>query len=270
MVYGLERKVAIVTGASRGLGKAMAMALCDAGAKVILASPEEDLLTQLAHEIERSHGRGSALAVRTDITNRADCEHVRDVALEHFGSIDILINNARRPQRGPGLPLTGNTLPIWETDPNIWQDAIRVNVNGTFLITHILLPEMMARNWGRIINITTSFDTLQRKHNSPYGVSKAALEAATMIWAQDLAGTGVTCNSLLPGGMVKTDDDPNRASPRGALLSVDVMNDLALFLSSPLSDGITGGRFVGKLWNKDLPMLEAANAARELPVFRQS
>ena len=109
---------------------------------------------------------------------------------------------------------------------------------------------------------------MQRRHNSPYGVTKAALEAATMIWSQDLAGTGVTCNSLIPGGRVET--DPSRSAPAGRTLSpVDIMNAAAVWLASPLSDGVTGRRFVGQLWDAGLPPGEAAARAIEPPVLRE-
>jgi 3-oxoacyl-[acyl-carrier protein] reductase len=110
---------------------------------------------------------------------------------------------------------------------------------------------------------------MQRGHNSPYGVTKAALEAATMIWAQDLEGTGVTVNSLIPGG--SCDSDPDRPPPKGGrkLLPVDIMNPLVVWLASDLSDGKTGGRYVGKLWDASLPPSEAAERAREAPVLRE-
>jgi 3-oxoacyl-[acyl-carrier protein] reductase len=167
------------------------------------------------------------------------------------------------------LPANGNSLPLWETDPAVWQDAVRINVNGTFLISHVLAPHMIASGFGRIVNISTSLDTMQRRHNSPCGVTKAALEAATMIWAQDLEGTGVTCNSLLPGGMVKTDDDSNRSSSRGKPLPVHIMNAPAIWLASRASDGVTGQRFVAIGWDASLPAVEAARRAREEPVLRQ-
>jgi 3-oxoacyl-[acyl-carrier protein] reductase len=110
---------------------------------------------------------------------------------------------------------------------------------------------------------------MQRKHNSPYGVTKAALEAATLIWAQDLEGSGVTCNSLLPGGSVNTgyDDAYVKAQPK-ALLDVGVMDEAVVFLASPLSDDMNGCRVNGSLWRRDLDPRAAAHHACEAPVLR--
>lgn len=263
----LDGRVIVVTGASRGLGRAMANALAAAGARVALASPETELLRETAADIETRYGEGHALAVPTDITKRADCERAIAESLRRFGGLHVLINNARRPHRGPGLPPEGNQLPFWESDPEIWQETVHVNVNGSFLITHAVAPHLIRQGWGRIINVTTSLDTMQRKHNSPYGVTKAALEAATSIWAQDLEGTGVTVNSLIPGGMV--DSDPDRPPrPGRKMLPIDIMNKAAIWLCSPRSDGKTGGRYVGKLWDDGLPLDETSKGALEPSVLR--
>ncbi len=266
MGIDLQNRVAVITGASRGLGRAMAIGLAEAGARVVLASPESAGLRSAAAEI----GADRALAVPTDITVKADCQRLIGEALDRFGALDVLINNARRPHRGPGLPPNGNSLPFWESDPDIWMETVKVNVSGTFLLSHLVAPHLIRQGWGRIVNLTTSLDTMQRPRNSPYGVTKAALEAATMIWAQDLAGTGVTVNSLIPGGAC--DSDPERPAGRGhsKLLPVDVMNPLAVWLASDLSDGQTGGRYVGKLWNAALPPSEAAARCLEPPVLRAS
>ena len=265
----LKDRVVVVTGASRGLGRAMALGLAKAGARLVLASPEGKLLHEAAAEIETACGRGCALAVAADITNKADCQTVLTTALEKFGGLHVLVNNARRPHRGPGLPADGNSLVFWESNPEIWQETVQVNVNGTFLISHVIAPHLIKQGWGRIINLTTSLDTMQRGHNSPYGVTKAALEAATMIWAQDLDGTGVTVNSLIPGG--SCDSDPDRPPPKAGrkLLPVDIMNPLVVWLASDLSDGKSGGRYVGKLWDPSLPPNQAAERAREAPVLRE-
>ena len=102
--------------------------------------------------------------------------------------------------RGPGIPAHGNSLPVFETDPDIYRESVMVNVVGTFNMTRAALPHMMAAGAGKIINLTTSLRNFYQTRNSPYGVTKAAEESETAIWAADLAESGVTVNSLLPGG----------------------------------------------------------------------
>jgi 3-oxoacyl-[acyl-carrier protein] reductase len=263
----LDGRVVIVTGGSRGLGRAMAQALAESGAKVVVAAPasESDQLGQVVGEIDAATEPGTAYAVAADIVDPGDCERLVRATVRHFGGLHVLINNARRLHRGPGLPPEGNSLPVHETDPAIWRETVTVNVNGTFNMTRAVLPTLMKQKWGRIINITTSLGTMQRRHNSPYGVTKAALEAATLIWAQDLAGTGVTVNSLIPGG--SCDTDPDRP-PAPHLLPVTIMNPAVVWLASPLSDGHTGQRFVGKLWDTTKSPDQASAGALEPPVLR--
>jgi 3-oxoacyl-[acyl-carrier protein] reductase len=264
----LNDRVAVVTGASRGLGRAMARALAAAGARVVLASPEAAALAEVAGEIEQRHGKGRALPLTTDITRRADCERVLAESLRHFGGLHVLVNNARRLHRGPGLPAKGNSLPFWESNADIWQETIQVNINGTFLITHALAPHLIRQGWGRIVILTTSLGTMQRRNNSPYGVTKAALEAAAMIWAQDLAGTGVTVNSLIPGGTVDVGDSSRPLRANQTMLPIDILDRAIVWLASDLSDGKTGGRYVGKNWDGSLRPSEAAERALEAAVLR--
>src|SRR6266849_2846298 len=122
---------------------------------------------------------------------------------------------------------------------------IDTNVTGPFLMSRAVAPGMIARGWGRIINISVSRETMQRRGFSPYGPSKAALESLTVIWAQDLAGTGVTVNALLPGGATDTGMVPADIAPqlRKQLLHPDIMIPPLLWLVSEEASGVTGGRF---------------------------
>jgi 3-oxoacyl-[acyl-carrier protein] reductase len=131
----------------------------------------------------------------------------------------------------------------------------------------VVAPHLIRNGWGRIVNINTSLGGLSQSRNSPYGVTKAALESVTLIFAADLAGTGVTVNTLLPGGACDT--DPNRLpDPKLKLLPVDIMNPAIVWLASRHSDGKTGGRYIGRLWNASLPPNEAAAGAYTETVFR--
>jgi len=143
----------------------------------------------------------------------------------------------------------------------------RINVIGTFFMTRAAVDHFLGQGKGKIINITTSVRHFYRKHESPYGVTKAGLEASTQIWARDLESKNISVNSLLPGG--STDTDPNRqGKPGEVLLAGDIMNPLLIWLASTQSDGVTGCRFVGNKWDSLLPPVQAAQAAREEPVFR--
>jgi 3-oxoacyl-[acyl-carrier protein] reductase len=131
---------------------------------------------------------------------------------------------------------------------------------------------MLRGGFGRIINITTSLPTMQRRNNSPYGVTKAAIEAETLIWAQELNGTGVTVNSLIPGGAADTafvhEASRKELTAMGRpLLPPSVMVPPIVWLASRMSDGTTGARFVGKLWDDRLAPSDAAAKAREPSVL---
>jgi 3-oxoacyl-[acyl-carrier protein] reductase len=268
----LDGTVAIVTGAARGLGEAMAAGLVRAGANVVFADRDGVALAQATSAVAGQPNCGTGLGVVCDITSRADCERVVAQTIEQFGAVHVLVNNAAMGQVHLERSPNTRSLKFWESDPDIWQRVIVTNVNGTFLMARTAVPHMLKGAFGRIVNITTSLATMQRRNNSPYGVTKAAIEAETLIWAQELAGSGVTVNSLIPGGAADTGfvHEASRkelAAMGRILLPPSVMVPPILWLASRLSDGITGARFVGKLWDDALPPHEAAEKAREPSVL---
>jgi len=153
---------------------------------------------------------------------------------------------------------------FWQTDPAAWGMIIDTNVNGPFLMARAVVPHMLQQRWGRIINISMNHQTMCRAGFSPYGPSKAALESETIIWAQDLAGTGVTVNALLPGGATDTGMIPDGIAPeaRSRLLDPAIMVPPLLWLASPAADQVTGDRFVATLWDSSLPPEQASERAR--------
>lgn len=268
----LDGTVAIVTGAARGLGQAMAVGLARAGANVVFADVDGAALDGAIASIKDQPNCGAALGMPCDITSRADCERVVAETVQRFGALHVLVNNAAMGQVHLEKSPHTKSLKFWESDPDIWQRVIVTNVNGTFLMARSAVPAMLASGFGRIVNITTSLSTMQRRNNSPYGVTKAAIEAETLIWSQELAGTGVTVNSLIPGGAADTDfvhqsSRRELAAMGRSLLPPLVMVSPVLWLASRLSDGVTGARFVGKLWDDALPPSEAAQKAREASVL---
>jgi 3-oxoacyl-[acyl-carrier protein] reductase len=262
----LEGRVIIMTGADRGLGRAMTLGLAEKGARMVLASPALDDLKAVAAEVEALAGPGRALAVKTDITDLGSCENCLNETLEEFGALHVLINNARRFHRGPDLPVSGNSLLFWETNPQIYKESVEVNVTGTFFMSRTVAPYFIEQGDGKIINLVTSMRNYYGHKNSPYGVTKAAIDSETQIWAKDLADTGVTVNSLLPGGSCDSDEKREK-TPGRVLLPVDVMNPVLVWMCSDRSDGVTGGRFNGSLWDAGLDPNAAAAGCMEAPPF---
>jgi 3-oxoacyl-[acyl-carrier protein] reductase len=154
---------------------------------------------------------------------------------------------------------------FWEVDSDTWRTIVDTNVNGPFLMAKAAVPHMVRQRWGRVINITMNHDTMRRAGFSPYGPSKAALESETLIWAQDLAGTGVTVNGLLPGGATDTGMIPDGVpeTVRRQLLRPEVMVEPLLWLASEAAASITGTRLNAARWDSALPAERAAAAALE-------
>jgi len=269
----LDGRVALVTGAAAGLGRAMAQALVRAGANVVFADINAGATGGAVAEVAFREGCGKAMGMPCDITRKDDCERTVAETLRLFGGLHILVNNAGKgPAHLEAAPGT-KSLRFWESDADVWRQIIETNVVGTYFMARGAAPALIASGWGRIVNVTTSLSTMQRRENSPYGVSKTAIEAETLIWAQDLAGTGVTVNSLIPGGAVNTDfvSDLGKQQARATgrpLLEPEVMIAPMLWLASTLSDGITGKRYVGKDWNPQAPIEEALRSALEPSVLR--
>jgi NAD(P)-dependent dehydrogenase (short-subunit alcohol dehydrogenase family) len=254
------RQVAIVTGAARGLGAAMALGLVEAGIDVAAFDlPDSDDEMRKLAECSRSLP-GTYHPVHADVRDHAACEAAVDAVLARFGRLDILVNNA-----GIGMleVMSGNRFQkFYEQDPGFWPRLIDVNLNGAFRMARIVTPHLIARGAGRIVNVTTSFRTMVEMEMSPYGPAKAALEAASVIWAKELAGTGVTVNVLVPGGAADTRlVAVERVKDRTKLIRPEVMTAPLRWLVSPEADGVTGRRYVGKLWDERLPPEKATAAA---------
>jgi NAD(P)-dependent dehydrogenase (short-subunit alcohol dehydrogenase family) len=255
-----DRKVAVVTGGGRGLGAAMALGLARAGYRVVVTAARE------AAEIEAiaaEAGDDRVYPLVADVTREEDCERVVDAALARFSSLDILVNNAGRGMKYISSSFMTEPTRFWEADASAWRSVIDTNINGPFLMARAAVRPMLRGRWGRIINISMNRDTMQRAGFSPYGPSKAALESETIIWAQDLAGTGVTVNALLPGGATLTGMIPPGVPQhvRASLLDPGIMIRPLLWMVSPASDGITGKRLVANRWRMDVDDAAAAQSA---------
>lgn len=260
MAESLEGKVAIVTGGGRGLGRSMVLALARAGARVVATAARE------RQEIERvaaEAGGGRVLPLVADVAREADCRRAVETALQQFGGLHVVVNNAGRGMKYVSETFMSQPTRFWEVEPDTWRLVIDTNVNGPFLMARAAAPHLIAQKWGRIVNVSMGHETMRRPGFSPYGPSKAALESETIIWAQDLAGTGVTVNALLPGGGTRTGmiSATYPEALRAQLLDPDIMAPPIVWLASARSDGITGMRFVATRWRSDLSGDEAASAA---------
>lgn len=261
----LRDRVVIVTGGTRGLGREMALELAALGAKVIVtgASESEAMRETVALGTEIA-GPGRMSSIVADVSNFSACESVLKFTLEKFADLHVLVNNAGRGMRLISETFNTKPVPFWEIAPQHWSSIIGTNVNGVFNMSRACVPYMLSRSFGKVINISTSDQTMVRKGYSPYGPSKAALEAMSKAWSQDLAGKGVDVNVYLPGGAADTDLLPPSENKRGAdgnLLPAAIMRRGIGWLCSNASNGKTGGRYVARLWDEELPAADGAGRA---------
>lgn len=260
----LVSRSVIVTGGGRGLGKEMTLALAASGANVMATAANS--LDELEAMQQEAGSVGRVETMLADAANYTDCERVVAATLEAFGSVHCLVNNAGRGMRLISETFTTNPCLFWETPPEHWKTIIECNVNGPFNMARAVTPHLVEQGFGKIINVSTSLQTMTRTGYSPYGPSKAALEAASQVWAADLAGTGVTVNVLLPGGATDTALLPDMVNKRGAdgqLLHPSLMRAPVLWLCADESNDHTAERYIAKNWTLDTDSVAAANAARD-------
>jgi NAD(P)-dependent dehydrogenase (short-subunit alcohol dehydrogenase family) len=245
----LEGRVAIVTGGGRGIGRAIVEAYLAQGASVVpTAAREKD-------EVEAVAARAAdrCLPLLADVTRPEDCERVVSETLERFGQVDVLVNNAGRGMKYVSEAFLTEPTRFWEANPEVWRMVIETNVNGPFYMTRAVVPRMIDLGGGSIVNVSVNFGTM--KGFSPYGPSKAALESESIIWAQDLEGTGIRVNLLLPGGATETGMIPTGLpeETRTQLLQPEVIGPPAVYLASDASRHINGRRLVATEWKPEDP-----------------
>ncbi|NPV08722.1 MAG: 3-oxoacyl-ACP reductase FabG [Anaerolineae bacterium] len=183
----LEGRVAIVTGASRGIGLATARLFAQEGAKVVLAARSRDDLEAAAADLRQ--GGAEALAVPTDVTKKEDTVRLAQVTQDHFGQIDVLVNNA-------GVTRHKLVLDITEED---WDLTFDVNIKGVFLCTQAVLPMMIARRSGRIINVASMSALRGSVRRSAYSAAKHAVIGFADSVAQEVGPYGISVNTIAPG-----------------------------------------------------------------------
>jgi 3-oxoacyl-[acyl-carrier protein] reductase len=184
---GVTGRVALVTGASQGIGRACALALAEAGARVALAARNEEKLAAVAREIEAKGGQ--AAAFRMDVSHEDEVKDAVKAAIERFEKIDILVNNA-------GMTKDALLMRMKRAD---WESVIQTNLSGAFLTTQAVIGSMLRQRWGRIVNITSVFGQMGQVGQANYSASKAGLIGFTMAMAREVASRSITVNAVAPG-----------------------------------------------------------------------
>ena len=184
---GFEGRVALVTGASQGIGRACARVLAQAGVVVACAARSEDKLAQVVKEITEAGAK--AAAFKMDVAQEEDVKAAVKAAIAQFGKIDILVNNAG---------VTRDTLAM-RMKRNDWDDVINTNLSGPFFCIQQVIPNMLKQRWGRIINISSIFGQMGQVGQANYAASKAGLIGLTMAMAREVASRSITVNAVAPG-----------------------------------------------------------------------
>ena len=238
----------------------MATALVREGAQVLFTATDRMALQEA---VEQSGGTADQTAIHVaNLAKPNEVDSVIDAAHRAFGGVDVLVNNAGVSVGSLRSDFWQNPLRYWDVSDADFRMFFEINLFQAARLIALVTPEMRARQWGRIVNVTTSLSTMLASGIGPYGCSKAALEALTSTMAGDLAGSGVTANVLAPGGPADTRMIPDGAGvAREALIPADCMAAPMVWLASNASDGVTGKRFLGVKWDAKLPPDEAAAKA---------
>lgn len=242
-LFDLTGRVALVTGGSKGLGKAMARGFAEQGANVVISSRHEDELKAAAQEI----AEGTKAQVQyfvADMTQRDEVRKLADKALKAFGRIDILVNNA-----GSNLPQA-----IDQITDEAWDRIVELNLSSCMALTRALVPQMKERRWGRIIHISSIMGLASKAERNVYSATKSALLGLARASALDLGSYGITVNCLAPGpfltdlpGSILSDQEKQVFADRTALGRWAQPRELAgpaLLLASEAGSYITGAVLV--------------------------
>ncbi|WP_276940405.1 SDR family NAD(P)-dependent oxidoreductase [Ferrimicrobium acidiphilum] len=240
----LRGQTVMVTGASSGIGAAMAAALLKQGARVAVCARAGTRLTSTVRHFTSSGL--DALAIEMDVLDANAVERAVDEVYDRFGELDVLVNNAGIGMRTVNPRFFEDPLPFWKVPVDGFRAVIATNLTGYFLVARAVAPRMVTRGSGKIVMISMNHETMVRKGFVPYGPSRAGSEALAAIMAKDLEGTGVTVNTLLPGGVTVTGMIPEDSPPelRNHALPPEIMGPAIVFLASNASHGINGERII--------------------------
>jgi NAD(P)-dependent dehydrogenase (short-subunit alcohol dehydrogenase family) len=185
----LEDQTAIITGAGRGIGREIVLALAREGANVVLASRDEQALTNVAQEVRQMDNR-RALVIQTDVSNEAQVNAMVEATIKEFSRIDILVNNAG---------VVGPTAPVTNVTRKQWDEVLAINLTGAFLCARAVIPHMLERRSGSVINIASIAGKLAYALRSPYAVSKWGMLGLSRTLAQELGEYNIRVNAICPG-----------------------------------------------------------------------
>jgi NAD(P)-dependent dehydrogenase (short-subunit alcohol dehydrogenase family) len=257
-----QQRVAIVTGAAGGIGRALVGGLLGQGLKVAAVDRTAEGLAELMQAAQERQQGANLLTIEADLAQDESIDKIVAQARARFGTIDILVNNAGVGQATVRVDNRERPIKFWEVTPEQWKLFVAVHNNAPMALSRALVHDMIRQKWGRIVNITTSLGTMIRDGSPTYGPSKAALEAFSAIMAKDLAGSGVTVNVLVPGGMTNTGMIPMEAGyAREELIQPAVMTPPLNWLVSNDAASVSGRRFLAIHWDPSLPPEEAAAKA---------
>ena len=237
----LARTRVLVTGATSGLGAAMAQALTAAGASVAVTGRDLRRAQATAAEL------GSrAVGIELDVRSETSVGNGVDQAYDRLGGLEMLVNNAGIGMRTVNPRFLSESQPLWQVAPDGFRDVIDTKLTGSFLVARAVIPRMLSAGCGRVVTISMNTQTMTRRGFVPYGPSRAAVEALARVMAADLADTPVRANILLPGGATATGMVPADTSPeqQARLLDPAIMGPPIVWLASSQADGVHDERIV--------------------------
>jgi NAD(P)-dependent dehydrogenase (short-subunit alcohol dehydrogenase family) len=232
----------VITGATSGLGAAMAAALTEAGARVLITSRDQARAEATATKLG-----ASALPCALDVRDEGSVRTCVELARGAWGGIDLLVNNAGIGMRTVNPRFLSEPQPFWRVEPTGFRDVVDTKLTGCFLMARAVVPMMLEQGGGRVVNISMNEQTMTRQGFVPYGPAGAGVEALSRVMAADLAGSSVTVNILLPGGRgTRTAMVPDDAPPevRARLQDPAVMGPPIVWLASDQATGVHDRRIV--------------------------
>ncbi|MDP2664104.1 MAG: SDR family oxidoreductase [bacterium] len=237
----LVKKIALVTGAGRGIGKAIALAFAREGADLVICARREHEILETCKEIQSLGQR--CLPVKADVSKEEDVGLMVERALAEFGRIDILVNNAG----GSSEP-----KPVKDTPFDDWNEVIAANLTGTFLCSKAVIPFMMEQKKGSIINLSSGMGKKGRPNRGPYCAAKFGIEGFTQVLALELEEFGIAVNALAPSGLVATERLKEKAYEElkrgGRILEPREVAEAAVFLATKDAKEMGGVTFDVAQW----------------------